>query len=150
MFDVAWQWISAHQGITTALVVVSVVTFVGSLVALPYLAARIPADYFVDPKRHRSRLHRMHPALYLALRVAKNLFGWLLVLAGLLMLVLPGQGLLTILVGVLLSDFPGKFRVERWLACRQGVLRAINWLRRRSGSEPLLAPRRPDGSDCTA
>jgi hypothetical protein len=57
--------------------------------------------------------------------------------AGIAMLVLPGQGLLTILIGFLMLDFPGKYRVEKWLVSRRRLLGAINWLRRRAGRVPL-------------
>ena len=49
----------------------------------------------------------------------------------------PGQGLLTLLVGLLLMNFPGKYRLERWLVGRRGVLTALNWLRRRGGHPPF-------------
>lgn len=148
MFDEIWSWIAANGTLATAVALASVVMFLGTLIALPQLAVRIPPDYFVDPERHASRLHTLHPAVFVVLVVLKNLVGWLLVLIGLAMLVLPGQGLLTILVGLLLSDFPGKFRLERWVACQAGVLKAINWLRRRAGRVPLQSPKRPDGTDC--
>jgi hypothetical protein len=45
--------------------------------------------------------------------------------------------LLTLLVGVFLLDFPGKYAFEKWLVGRPGVLRMINWLRRRRGRPPL-------------
>jgi hypothetical protein len=50
----------------------------------------------------------------------------------------PGQGLLTILIGVMLLDFPGKRRLERWLLRRRGVLAAINKVRARYGRPPLV------------
>ena len=53
------------------------------------------------------------------------------------MLVLPGQGILTILVGFTLLDFPGKFRLQRWIVTRRGVLESINWVRKKAGREPL-------------
>ena len=58
-------------------------------------------------------------------------------LAGIAMLVLPGQGLLTLLVGFLLIDFPGKYRFEKWLVARRWVLQPINWLRLRRHQMPL-------------
>ena len=67
-----------------------------------------------------------------------------LVLAGLIMLVVPGQGLLTLAVGLVLVDFPGKYRLERWLVTRPPVWRAINWLRKRAGREPLERPGEAD------
>jgi hypothetical protein len=148
MIDSVWTWIDGNHGMAAGLAAVSVLMFVGSLAALPFLLARLPVDYFVDPRRHTSRLRRLHPAVYLTTVILKNLVGWILVLTGLAMLVLPGQGILTILMGLILSDFPGKFALERRLACRPSVLRAINWLRSRAGRGPLLPPLRPDGSDC--
>jgi hypothetical protein len=148
MLEQIWSWIQAHEGLTAALAGGSVLMFVGSLLALPWLVARLPVDYFVDPRRHASRLRRFHPVLNLTLLLFKNLLGWVLLLAGVAMLVLPGQGILTILMGVVLSDFPGKFTLERRLACTPAVFRAINWLRERAGRGPVLPPRHPDGSPC--
>jgi hypothetical protein len=79
--------------------------------------------------------------LRLAFLALKNLFGGVLVLAGVAMLVLPGQGILTILVGLMFLDFPGKFALERRLARQPPVLRAINWIRARGGRKPLEMPR---------
>lgn len=143
MFDGILTWIGGNQALTLELAALSVGTFVGSLLALPFLVARLPVDYFSDPQRHRNRLRQVHPLVYFALRGLKNLLGWALILSGILMLILPGQGLLTILIGLMLSDFPGKFALERRLARTPRILGAINWLRRRGGHQPLRAPR-PD------
>jgi hypothetical protein len=56
------------------------------------------------------------------------------------MLLVPGQGLLSIAVALVLLDFPGKYRFERWLATRPAVWRSLNWLRRRAGCKPLQTP----------
>lgn len=140
MLDALLSWIESHQALTLLLAGASVLTFIGSILALPVLVAAMPEDYFVDAERHRSRLRRFHPLIYLALRILKNVVGWLLVLCGILMLVLPGQGLLTILVGLVLSDFPGKFALERWLAMNPRIMTTFNWLRRRAGRPPLQTP----------
>ena len=71
------------------------------------------------------------------LLIGKNLLGGLLVLSGIAMLVLPGQGLLTIAMGLLLMDFPGKHRLERRIVRTRPVLRSINWLRRKAHKNPL-------------
>lgn len=135
------SWIEGHQAFLVGMAGLSFIMFVGSLLALPMLLARIPEDYFVDPRRHAVRLRHLHPVVYISLRLVKNLIGWMLVLAGLLMLVLPGQGILTILMGLILSDFPGKFALERRLASNPRILGAINWIRRRGGHPPLRPPR---------
>ncbi|MFO8032450.1 MAG: PGPGW domain-containing protein [Desulfohalobiaceae bacterium] len=70
----------------------------------------------------------------------KNLLGIVLVLAGLAMLVLPGQGLLSIILGLALTNFPGKFKLQRRLVGYPSVLNSLNWLRRRFGRPSFLAP----------
>ncbi|MHC4067093.1 MAG: hypothetical protein ACYSUI_21665 [Planctomycetota bacterium] len=115
----------------------SLVIFFGSLLVMPALVVRIRADYFSHDERPRSRWADRHPLAQLTLRVGKNTLGCLLALAGIAMLVLPGQGLLTLLVGFLMVDFPGKYRFEKWLVGRRFVLRPINWLRRRAHRDPL-------------
>jgi hypothetical protein len=70
----------------------------------------------------------------------KNVLGLLLIIAGLVMLLVPGQGLLTVVVGLVLTDFPGKFRLQRWIVSRKSVWRSIQWLRKRAGKEPLKRP----------
>jgi UPF0716 family protein affecting phage T7 exclusion len=71
------------------------------------------------------------------MHVGKNLLGVTLMIAGLAMLVIPGPGLLTVLIGFLLVDFPGKYKLERWLVARPAIRRPIDWLRKRAGRMPL-------------
>jgi len=119
------------------LAAVSALMFAGSLVLIPLLAARIPADYFVASGRGQTAWRRRHPLLRLFVLVLKNILGYVLLLAGVLMLFLPGQGLLTIFLGIMFMDFPGKYRLERYIIARAPVLRGINWLRRRAGVADL-------------
>jgi hypothetical protein len=127
-----------------------IASFVASVVGVPLFLARIPADYFSGRElRARGIPKPERSALQILLLILRNLLGALLVVCGILALVLPGQGVLTILVGVLLMNFPGKRRFERWLLARAPVLRVINGLRRRAGKVPLeprasWAPPAPD------
>ena len=132
-----WQWINTN-GIWLG--TLSAVTFIGTLIAIPVLVASIPADYFIGRKRHLSRSRQLHPVLYLIIFIVKNLIGSVLILAGIAMLVLPGQGLLTILIGITLTNFPGKFTLERKLVFQHSVFSSINWIRERAGKEPLMRP----------
>src|SRR5688500_5885404 len=95
--------------------VVVAFTFVATLVFVPWAIVRLPADYFHYDARHRALTSTLHPVLRIVLLLGKNILGCILIVMGLAMLVLPGQGLLTILIGTLLLDFPGKFKFERWL-----------------------------------
>lgn len=132
MLGIPTSWISW-------LAAVSLATFLISAVALPWLLTRLPEDYFQERDRS-SVAHAPWPrsrALYWSWRVLKNLLGVLLLLAGLVMLITPGQGVLTIMAGLWLMDLPGKRRVERYLIARQQVLTSINWIRQRAGRPPL-------------
>lgn len=71
-------------------------------------------------------------------RLFSNLLGAVFVIMGLLMLVLPGQGILTILIGLVLMNFPGKDRLIRYAVSRPRLLSSINSVRRRSGRKPLI------------
>lgn len=116
----------------------SVLMFVGSIVIVPWLVIRMPRDFLVREPPMRTEWGHHHPAVRVALKVLKNLLAYCVITAGILMLFLPGQGVLTIIVGLLLADFPGKHRLMRWALTRPSVLRAVNWLRVRAHREPLL------------
>ena len=118
----------------------SLLAVVGTIIGVPWVVTRLPHDYFSRPRRAVWRDTADEPVFALVLGVFKNLLGALLVLLGLVMLVTPGQGLLTLLVGLLLMNFPGKYQLERWLVLRPGVLRGLNWLRGRSDQAPFDTP----------
>ena len=67
----------------------------------------------------------------------KNLIGLSLIIGGLLMLVLPGQGLLTIVTGLLLVNYPGKYKLEQKLSSMPSIFRALNWIRLKAKKPPL-------------
>lgn len=121
-------------GVTTALV---------SLVVVGFVLVRLPHDFFVNAEARRP-IDR-HPVLKVVFCVGRNLFGYFLILLGIALSLpgIPGQGLLTILMGVLLIDFPGKHHAERWLLMRRGVLAAVNRLRARFGKPALVAHAAP-------
>jgi hypothetical protein len=64
--------------------------------------------------------------------------GYLFLVLGAFMLILPGQGVLTIVAGLALIDFPGKHRLIQWLVARPSVLKSMNWMRERAGRDPLI------------
>lgn len=133
------DWLREHLWWTFAL---SVVILVGTLVLVPLVVARMPSDHFVHPKSGRS-WSRRHPLLRGALWVGRNLLGALLIVAGVAMLILPGQGILTILIGLIVLEFPGKRALELRLVRRPRVRRAVDWMRRKAGRPPLVLPEDP-------
>ena len=125
------------KDVLLGLFVLSVVTFVVSLVGIPFLLVRLPSDYF-DERHSRNWMQDHHPVLRLIGLGLKNAVGALLFLAGIAMIVLPGQGLLTMLIGISLLDFPGKRHMERRLIGQPAVLKTINKLREKFGRPPLI------------
>lgn len=112
--------------------------FISSVIAVGLLLISVPASYFQD--RHQRRLWvDRHPLTRLLLHLVKNLIGGGIVVAGCVFLVLgiPGQAVVTILLGVMLLDFPGKVRLERRLVRSPGLLNRVNRLRERFGRAPL-------------
>lgn len=123
-----------HPKLWLALGVGSIVAFLLTALLVPLALARMPKDYFLrEPRAHQAPL---------VLRVLKNALGVSLVLLGLAMLVLPGQGLITVVLGLGLVDFPGRRRAELAVIGRPGILKSVNRLRQKLGREPLELPHR--------
>ncbi len=134
-------WIAEHRVLFQTLGAASIAMFVLSLVVFPLVVVHLPTDYFVRSQRAPASQRRRYPVVWAVLSVAKNLTGAGLILAGVAMLVLPGQGLLTILMGLALTNFPGKFGLERRLVRMPRIARALNRIRRSAGRPALEIPR---------
>ena len=134
-------WLHGHETLLWWLGALSVVTCLGTLVLLPLVVARLPADYFTHARHSTHRRHAQERGSRLLGRLGKNLLGLLVVLAGVAMLLLPGQGILTIAIGLLLLDVPGKWRLEQRLVQQPAVWRALNWMRTKAHQPPLEMPR---------
>jgi hypothetical protein len=98
---------------------------------------RIPANYFSEPRRVPTLGGNWPPPIRWIVILLKNAIGILVLLFGIAMLILPGQGLITVLIALILIDFPGKYRLQRWVVQRKPVLNSVNWLRKRGQREPL-------------
>jgi len=127
-----WRYVLSGIGLFVA-------TFAISILVIGFLLVKLPATYFLD-SHDRELWIDQHPVLRWSSIVAKNLLGVALIALGVLLSVpgIPGQGLLTILIGLVLIDFPGKRRLERWILERPRVLDRVNALRRRFGKPPLV------------
>jgi len=115
----------------------SFATFIISLLSLPWLVAKIPADYFCHQQRNPAPWKRARPAFRISALILKNLLGWILLAGGILMLFLPGQGILTMAMGLILMDYPGKYPLERRIVRIPIILKGLNWLRKKHNSAPL-------------
>ena len=134
--DVVVDMWSRYEREVWILGVGSAVMLVISAMLIPVLIARLPADFYVE-NNHRRRVFQDRPLMRILFLAVKNVLGSVLLVAGVAMLVLPGQGILTVLAALALLDFPGKRALELRILHQPSVLKSINWLRRRSGREPL-------------
>jgi hypothetical protein len=130
------DWVVDNAALTTVMLVVSLVVLVGSLWICHRVLVTVPPDYF-QGKHKPFEQWRATPALWWTLMITKNLVGGLLAAAGLVMFFTPGQGILTLILGVSLIDFPGKHRLLRTIIERPSVLKVINRLRARAKQPPL-------------
>ncbi|MBD3647313.1 MAG: hypothetical protein HUJ31_07680 [Pseudomonadales bacterium] len=119
-------------------VILSVAAFLVTLIMVPLILIWMPQDYFLKSRKERPKMMKNHPAVSVTLVVIRNIIGYLFIAAGMVMLALPGQGMLTAFVGLLLINFPGKDRMIRWLISRGQVHHSIDWLRRKAGRKPLI------------
>lgn len=140
------EWLSAKLALyglswwqVLVAVLISVGTFVGSIAISLFVLVKLPENYF-HSSHEREFLVDRHRALRMFGIFAKNLLGLVLVGLGIVMSLpgVPGQGVLTILLGIMLLDFPGKRRLEQKIVSRPKVLRSINRLRARFDKPPLL------------
>ena len=131
------QWFSDHPEILMGLGISSIFIFLLSIIGISWFVANIPEDYFLESKRKSTKWHEQKPILRLVVIFGKNIIGVLLIIGGLLMLVLPGQGLLTMVTGLLLINYPGKYRLERKLVSKPSIFRTLNWIRIKANKPPL-------------
>jgi hypothetical protein len=118
----------------------SIATFVLSLVLIPWVVGRLSQDCFL-------RLHlndRLIPPPSIGsviLAILRHGLGIVLILTGIVMLFLPGQGLLTIVLGALLVSFPGKRKFIHLLVCQPKIQKSLNWLRKKRKKPPFHWPK---------
>lgn len=131
----------AHGSTYSVLVwggLIFVASFLLSVTVVVTVLVQLPATYFLD-REQRALWIDQHPAVRLLLLTLKNLLGLGLVAAGALLSLpgIPGQGILTMIIGLMLLDFPGKRRLERYIVSRPRISSAINRIRAAFERPPL-------------
>ena len=133
------SWSSMNSDLLFLLGSLSIFILIISVFMMVLIISFLPEDYFKSENRNliSSVQNSRYPLLKLLVLITKNFFGILLLLSGILMLVLPGQGILTIITGLVFIDYPGKYKFERKLLRQKGVINSINWIRSRLSKPPL-------------
>lgn len=138
----SWFW-NLFQDISLEQVLVAIGLFLLSLlvsfVAIVLVIVKIPENYFSPQYRQDFMSDSPFWVRWGAL-ILKNLLGVFLIILGVLLSLpgVPGQGLLTILLGLIMLDIPGKRPLEAKIVARPGICSAINNLRAKFGKPPLI------------
>jgi hypothetical protein len=111
-------------------IILSVVLLVGTIIACVIVIVRLPRDHFVNPPKEPKGVAA----------IVRNVLGAILILGGIAMLVLPGQGVLAILAGILLTTFKGKQKLVRKIVQKPKVEQALQWIREKANRPPLEIP----------
>jgi hypothetical protein len=127
------------QKISGVLAGISVATFILSLLLIPIIVTRLEPHCFVSLLAPQSN-KKAWTAGSLLLGTVKNFIGIILIIAGIAMLVLPGQGILTIVIGLFLLSIPGKRKLLSLLINRQEVRKSLDWIRRKQGKPAFIWP----------
>jgi len=138
MFDFLADFFSGLSWRTILIwVLVFVGTFLLNLGIVSFILVKLPKDHFKSDKS--KRVSGSNATIRVLKVIGKNVAGWLLIALGIVLSLpgVPGQGLLTVLLGVMLVDFPGKHRLEQKLLSRPGIINTINRLRGRFGKPAL-------------
>lgn len=116
---------------------ITIISIIVSYALIVYGMVKIPADYFSS-----SYVKKMNSDSHFSVRwgglIIKNTIGFIMVIAGVIMIFTPGPGVPTILLGLIMMDIPGKRPLEAKLIQRPAVLSAINQLRARYKKPPLV------------
>jgi uncharacterized membrane protein YbaN (DUF454 family) len=138
MFDFLTDFFSS---LTWRNVLIGVLVFVGTFLLnlgiVSIILVKLPRDHFKSDKA--KRVTGANATVRILKVIGKNVAGWLLIALGIVLSLpgVPGQGLLTVLLGLMLVDFPGKHHLEQKLLSRPAIINSINGLRGRFGKPAL-------------
>ena len=135
MLELLLETVGQYEDLLVTISIISAAVFVITLLLTPYLLGLIPVDYFSEKYQLQ---HISKTPIGIINLVLKTILGIFLVLAGIIMLVTPGQGVISILLGLFLMEFPGKRKLEQNFINHEPTYKALNWLRNKAGKPPFI------------
>ena len=135
-------WLMSYSSILIGLGTLSISILIFSIMAMGWFIAQIPEDYFIHDKRQGNHWNKYSSKARIAIVIFKNIFGGIMLIGGLFLLILPGQGLLTMIIGLLLIDYPGKFKLEQKIISIPSIFKGLNWFRAKAKKTNLLHPQK--------
>ncbi len=135
MPDTLLIWSEQNASLLFGVVIASILLLLLTLLATPFLLARMPDNYFVQTPNDKPRT-----PIRMLIATIRTVLGVLLIITGILMFVTPGPGLVALVMGVSLCEFPGKHRLLQRLVSQPSVFSTLNWLRAKVDKPPFLLP----------
>ena len=135
------EWLASYSSILIGIGGLSILILIFSIIGLGWFISQIPEDYFIHEKRQADNWDKYSSDTRVIIIIVKNVIGIVMLISGLLLLILPGQGLLTMIIGLLLIDYPRKFQLEQKIISIPSVFRSLNWFRAKARKPNLLHPR---------
>lgn len=127
----------------------SVLSFAIGLICVPWLINKLDDDFFTL-QNHKKRIRKrreQHPLMMVVAMIIRHCAGFILLVAGLTMLFIPGQGVLTILAALVLMEFPGKYRLVMAIVRQKRIRRVLDWIRKKGDREPFVLEDKPPCPD---
>jgi hypothetical protein len=142
LFSGIWEWLvqfweSLTWGDIAWTLLFSVLTIIVCYGLIIIGMIKIPADYFSSTYVREINRDK-HFSLRWATFIVKNIIGFVLIIAGIIMIFTPGPGVPTILLGLIMMDIPGKRPLEAKIIKRPNILATVNNLRARYSKPPLI------------
>jgi len=134
------EWLASYSSILIGIGGLSILILIFSIIGMGWFISKIPEDYFIHEKRQADNWDKYSSETRVVIIIVKNVVGIVMLVSGLLLLILPGQGLLTMIIGMLLIDYPGKFKLEQKIISIPSVFRGLNWFRAKSKKSYLQHP----------
>jgi hypothetical protein len=136
------EWISGYwEALTLSRILFGaglfLISFFASILIAAIVIVKIPENYF-SSHYQQDFLPNTPWLVRWGVVIVKNIVGLVLIVAGIIMLIGPGQGVLTILIGLIMMDIPGKRPLEAKIIKRPAILSAVNQLRARYKKNPLV------------
>jgi len=129
-----WQVIHGWAGLT---ILISCLVSILGIVLATIMILRMPEDYFLADKESRKPSQAYQHLLW---KIFKNGVGAAMIILGVAMIILPGPGILAILLGLSYMDVPGKHALLHLGLRLKSVRKSLNWVRRRFGHPMFTFP----------
>lgn len=135
MLETLATWMTQYSSEIALIGLFSFLLLAASLLATPWILAKLPSDYFATTPTASQR-----SVTRLLLSTVKTILGLLMILTGFIMMITPGPGLVCLVLGMALVEIPGKHLVLQKLVSRPSVFSTLNWLRKKADKTPFILP----------